>query len=142
VTRSYFPGGGFSNEFRAAPTDMTFDRLLTRPDGVPVLQAAEGRAIRLPDKRARQVEKASDPTWPHLFGVFDEDLKVVAETWGCNHAVGMPGRLKRRVQYWADIARVPLIGYARFMAGGRTEPLLYQMYGGGVAARTALGPRM
>ncbi|MFH1708677.1 MAG: hypothetical protein ABIF71_12290 [Planctomycetota bacterium] len=142
VVGSYFPGGGFSNEFRAAATDMTFDRLLTRPDGVPVMQASEGRSVRLSDKRARQVEQASNPTWPHLFGTFDDDLKVVAETWGCNHAVGMPGRLKRRVQYWADIARVPVIGYAKFLAGGRTEPLLYQMYGGGVAARTALGPRM
>jgi L-fucose isomerase len=139
---SYFPGGGFSNEFRAAETDMTFDRLLTRPDGVPVLQAAEGKSILLDDKRAREVEEASNETWPHLFGTFDEDLRVVAATWGCNHAVGMPGRLKRRVQYWADITRVPIIGYENFQKGGRTEPLLYQMYGGGVEARVQIGPRM
>jgi len=142
VIGSYFPGGGFSNEFRAAETEMTFNRILTRPDGVPVLQAALGKSIGLEDKRAREVEEASDKTWPHLFGSFDEDLKVVAETWGCNHAVGMPGSLKRRTQYWADIARVPLIGYSNFCEGGRTEPLLYQMYGGGVQARTIIGPRM
>jgi L-fucose/D-arabinose isomerase len=142
VVPSYFPGGGFSVEFRAAPTPMTFDRLLTRPDGVPALQACEGDSVALPDKVATWLEKASNATWPHLWGVLDEDLQTVCDTWGCNHAIGMPGRHRRRLQYWADIARVPIIGTPSFQAGGRTEPLLYQMLGGGTEARVRLGPRM
>jgi L-fucose isomerase len=142
VVPSYFPGGGFSVEFRAAPTAMTFDRLLTRPDGVPVLQACEGDSVLLPDKVAAWIEKASNATWPHLFGVLEENLQTVCDAWGCNHALGMPGRQKRRLQYWADLARVPIVGFPAFQAGGRTEPLLYQMLGGGAEARVRLGPRM
>jgi L-fucose isomerase len=142
VVPSYFPGGGFSVEFRAAPMPMTFDRLITRPDGVPALQACEGESVVLPDKVAAYLEKASNATWPHLWGVLDEDLQIIADTWGCNHALGMPGRGRRRLQYWADIARVPIVAFPTFLKGGRTEPLLYQMLGGGTEARVKLGPRM
>ena len=50
-----------------------------------------------------------------------------------------PQRMKRRVQYWADIARVPLVAYNSVTTGGRTVPLQYQMYGGQIEGTTRSG---
>jgi L-fucose isomerase len=145
VIQSYFPGGGFSVEFNAAACDMLFSGLALRPDNTFVLQASMGRSVTLSRALSQAINGASDPTWPHLYGVFADDLKTVLDTWHSNHAVGMvarePERARRRIQYWADIARVPLIAYDSVTAGGRTLPLQYQMFGGQVAGAGALGPR-
>jgi len=145
VIGSYFPGGGFSVEFDAAPCKMVFNNLLLRPDGQFVLQATLGQSITLSRSLGQAIARASDPTWPHLYGVFLDDIKQVLDTWGCNHAVGMltedfeSGR--RRFQYWADIARIPLVAYRSMLTGGRAVPLPYQMYGGQSEGCRAYGPR-
>ena len=43
-----------------------------RPDGAFVMQAAMGKSVPLSDKLAKAINTASDPTWPHLYGVFDD----------------------------------------------------------------------
>jgi L-fucose isomerase len=145
VIASYFPGGGFSNEFDAAPCKMVFSSLLLRPDGQFVLQAALGQSVALSEALRNAINHASDPTWPHLHGTFVDDVKEVVDTWGCNHAVGMVTddheSSRRRYQYWADIARVPLVAYRSMLSGGRTVPLPYQMYGGQTEGARAYGPR-
>jgi len=145
VVKSYFPGGGFSVEFNAAPCDMLYSGLTLRPDATFVMQAALGKSVKLSDKLSSAVNNASDVTWPHLYGVFNDDLKAVVDTWATNHAVGVPAfdpdRMKRRMQYWADIARVPLVAYDSVAKGGRSVPLQFQMYGGQAAGAAALGPR-
>ncbi len=145
VIRSYFPGGGFSVEFNAAACDMLFCGLALRPDGTFVIQGSLGKSVALSARVSKTINTASDPTWPHLYGVFEDDIAAVVSTWHSNHAVGMvaaePARAKRRLQYWADIARVPLIAYDSVVTGGRTVPLQYQMYGGQVPGASALGPR-
>ena len=145
VIQSYFPGGGLSVEFNAAPCDMLFCGLALRPDGTYVIQGALGKSVALSEGLAKAINTASDPTWPHLYGVFGDDTKAVIETWHSNHAVGMlaaqPERARRRLQYWADIARVPLVAYGSVTTGGRTVPLQYQMYGGQIPGASALGPR-
>ena len=65
---------------------------------------------------------------------------------GCNHAVGVCGvraadRMKRRMQYWSDIARVPLIAFYKRRQGRQDLPLQFQMYGGQTEGCKALGPR-
>jgi len=145
VVKAYFPGGGFSVEFNAAPSDMLFVGLALRPDSSFVVQGSLGKSVGLSQRLSERINAASDPTWPHLYGVFEDDLKEVVDTWCCNHAVGMvtedPVGARRRLQYWADIARVPVVAYGSVTAGGRTEPLLYQMYGGQVPGAATLGPR-
>jgi len=145
VIQSYFPGGGFSVEFNAAACDMLFCGLALRPDGTFVLQGSLGRSVTLSQDLSQAINAASNPTWPHLYGVFDDDTRAVLDTWHSNHAVGMvaaePERARRRLQYWADIARVPVVAYDSVTRGGRTVPLQYQMYGGQVPGATALGPR-
>jgi len=145
VVKNYFPGGGFSVEFNAAEFDMLFCGLALRPDGAFAMQGTLGRSVTLSDKLSKAINNASDRTWPHLYGVFDDSMKAVIDTWCCNHAVGVPAfapeRMKRRLQYWADIARVPLVAYDSITTGGRTVPLQYQMYGGQVDGTGALGPR-
>jgi len=145
VVKSYFPGGGFSVEFNAAACGMLFSGLTLRPDGAFVMQASMGKSVELSGKLATAINNASDVTWPHLYGVFDDDMKQIVDTWATNHAVGVPAadpaRAKRRMQYWADIARVPLVAYDSVAKGGRTVPLQYQMYGGQIAGAAAVGPR-
>lgn len=145
VISSYFPAGGFSVEFNAAPCDMLFCGLALRPDGAFAMQASMGASVKLSAKLAKAINNASDPTWPHLYGVFEDDIRQVVDTWGCNHAVGVlakqPERMKRRMQYWCDIARVPLVAYDSAACGGRSTPLQYQLYGGQIQGATALGPR-
>ena len=145
VVKSYFPGGGFSIEFNAAPCDMLFSGLTLRPDGTFVMQASLGKSVKLSRELSAAINNASDVTWPHLYGVFDDDMKAVVDTWATNHAVGVPAadpaRMKRRMQYWADIARVPIVAYGSVANGGRTVPLQFQMYGGQAPGAAALGPR-
>lgn len=145
VIESYFPGGGFSVEFNAAPFEMLFAGLVLRPDGAFALQASLGKSVALSEDLADAINSASDPTWPHLYGVFDDGIKQVVDTWGSNHAVGMvaadPASARRRIQYFADIARVPLVAYPSTTDTGRTVPLQYQLYGGQVPGAAALGPR-
>jgi L-fucose isomerase-like protein len=145
VVKSYFPGGGFSVEFNAAPCDMLYSGLTLRPDSTFVMQAAVGKSIALSGQLSKAINNASDVTWPHLYGVFEDSIKTIVDTWATNHAVGVvaedAARMKRRMQYWADIARVPLIAYDSVTKGGRSVPLQYQMYGGQIAGTGALGPR-
>ncbi|MHC4713419.1 MAG: hypothetical protein ACYTAN_09150 [Planctomycetota bacterium] len=145
VIQSYFPGGGFSVEFNAARCRTLFAGLAMRPDGAFVMQASLGVGVELSDKLGKAINTASDVTWPHLYGVFEDSTKEVVDTWSCNHLVVMAAddqaSAKRRLQYWCDIARVPIVAYDSVAGGGRSVPLQYQMYGGQVAGAGALGPR-
>ena len=145
VIDSYFPGGGFSVEFNAVPCSTLFAGLAMRPDSAFLMQASLGRSIALSEGLSSAVNNASDVTWPHLYGVFEDSLKEIVDTWSCNHLVVMqadePQRAKRRLQYWADIARVPIVAYDSVAKGGRSVPLQYQMYGGETPGAAALGPR-
>ncbi len=145
VIDSYFPGGGFSVEFNAVPCRTLFAGLAMRPDAAFVMQASMGASVALSEQLSAAVNKASDVTWPHLYGVFEDSLKEVVETWSCNHLVVMQAddgeSARRRLQYWADIARVGIVAYQSVTRSGRSVPLQYQMYGGQVAGTAAVGPR-
>ena len=53
-----------------------------------VMQGTLARSVTLPTSSPGD-QRPLDPTWPHLYGVFDDDLKAVVDTWCCNHAVGV-----------------------------------------------------
>ena len=51
-----------------------FAGLALRPDAAFVLQASLGESVRLSEELGAAVNSASDPTWPHLYGVFADDV--------------------------------------------------------------------
>lgn len=86
----YFKAGGASVEFDARPGEMTFARLGLW-DERPFMAIMSGRALRLDGRTRRTLNRATDPTWPHVHArlncAFDEFLTVFPS----NHVLGVPG---------------------------------------------------
>ncbi len=107
VVKSYFPGGGFSVEFNAAACGMLFCGLGLRPDNAFVMQASLGQSVALSAKLSKAINAASDPTWPHLYGVFDDPLTEISRQLGVQPRGGRL-RLRSRAHQAQDAV---LVGY-------------------------------
>ena len=104
----YFKAGGASVEFDAKPGEMTFCRLGLWDDK-PFMVITRGNALDLPAAERKAINKATNPTWPHVHariqGSFEEFLSV----FPCNHVLGAPGNLVQPLVYLCEIAGIPPI---------------------------------
>jgi L-fucose isomerase len=86
----YFPAGGASVEFDAAPGPLTFARLGLWDDR-PYLVIVRGEVLSLPAEKRRQLNRQTDPTWPHVHARLDCDYDEFIRIFPCNHVHATPG---------------------------------------------------
>lgn len=87
----YFPHGGASVEFFAAPQKtVTFARL-TRAAGRYRMHFFTGSFIRFGEERDRELAAQTSPEWPHAFARFDCSKGALAESYASNHIHAIVG---------------------------------------------------
>ena len=102
---NYFKAGGASVEFDALPGEMTFCRLGLWEDKMYMV-ITRGESMDLPAAERKEINEATNPTWPHVHaqvnGTFEEFLSV----FPCNHVLGAPGNLVRPLNYLCEISGI------------------------------------
>lgn len=116
ASAGYFPGGGFSSQFKTdAEMPVTLIRLNLIKGFGPSLQLAEGFTVKLPDEVHHILDKRTDPTWPttwfvpNLTGedVFDSVYSVMS-SWGANHGAFCYGHIGADLITLASMLRIPV----------------------------------
>jgi L-fucose/D-arabinose isomerase len=101
----YFKAGGASVAFDAAPGPLTFARLGLWDDR-PYLVIARGECADLPEETRADLNRQTDPTWPHvharLFCSYDEFLSVFPS----NHIIATDGDVVRPLVHAAELAGI------------------------------------
>ena len=114
--REYMRGGGFSSQFLTrGEMPVTMCRLnLVKGQG-PVLQIAEGWAIKLDDEVFKIINKRTDRTWPSTFFVprltgkgYFRDVYTVMNHWGANHGAIGYGHNGADLITLASMLRIPV----------------------------------
>lgn len=95
----YFPTGGASVEFDAAPGEMTFARLGLRNDKLYMV-IVKGDAVDPPEDEKKALREQTNPTWPHMYVKLHASFEEFIEVFPCNHIHGIPGdHVKTLVQF-------------------------------------------
>ncbi|MBC8141084.1 MAG: hypothetical protein H7Y38_06550, partial [Armatimonadetes bacterium] len=112
----YFPGGGWSSNFKTrGGIPCTMFRLNLVKGLGPVLQIAEGVTIELPDAVHETLDARTNPTWPttwfvpHLTGTGAfTDVYSVMNAWGANHGAICVGLIGADLITLASMLRIPV----------------------------------
>lgn len=87
----YFPNGGASVEFFAAPQEkVTFARL-TRKSGRYRMHFFTGSFVRFGQDLDVKLASQTSPEWPHAFARFDCDRHLLAREYSSNHIHAIVG---------------------------------------------------
>jgi L-fucose isomerase len=86
----YFPAGGASIQFLAAPGDFTFARL-TRHNGRYRMHVLRGSFERFDDQTNDALMRQSTYEWPHAFARMDASAEEILSRYGSNHIHAVPG---------------------------------------------------
>jgi L-fucose isomerase len=86
----YFPAGGASVSFFAAPGAATFARL-TRIEGRYRMHVARGAFESYDDATNEALARQSTPQWPHAFTRLEVDAGEFLSSFGANHIHAVPG---------------------------------------------------
>jgi L-fucose isomerase len=86
----YFPAGGASVSFFAAPGRATFARL-TRIGGRYRMHVARGEFESYDDATNEALARQSTFEWPHAFARLEVDASEFLSTFGANHIHAVPG---------------------------------------------------
>jgi L-fucose isomerase len=87
----YFPCGGASVEFFAAPCEMATFARLTRKSGIYRMHFFTGSFIRFGEETDRTLAAQTSPEWPHVFARFNCPTEVLARSYSSNHIHAVPG---------------------------------------------------
>ena len=101
----YFPMGGASVEFDAAPTEMTFARLGLYDDKLYMV-IVRGDSIDLPEEEKRELREQTNPTWPHMYVKLKASYEEFINVFPANHIHGIPGNHVKRLVHFCRIAGV------------------------------------
>ncbi|MGC9175066.1 MAG: L-fucose/L-arabinose isomerase family protein [Thermoprotei archaeon] len=101
----YFPKGGASVEFDAAPGEMTFARLGIKEDK-PFMVIISGEAVDLPRDARERIKKSTDPTWPHMYARFKASFEEFIGVFPANHIHGIPGNHVEELTQFCKIADI------------------------------------
>ena len=115
--RQYFRGGGMSSQFLTqGDMPMTMCRINLVKGLGPVLQIAEGWAVKVPQKVFETINARTDPSWPTTFfapridgkeGPF-KDVYSVMNNWGANHGASSYGHVGAEMITLASMLRIPV----------------------------------
>ena len=112
----YFPGGGWSSNFKTrGGIACTMFRLNLVKGLGPVLQIAEGVTVELPDSVHETLDARTNPTWPTTWfvptltgtGAFT-DVYSVMNAWGANHGAICVGHIGADLITLASMLRIPV----------------------------------
>jgi len=101
----YFPAGGASVEFDAAPCEMTFARLGIYDDKLYMV-IVKGESIDLPEVEKEKLRKQTNPTWPHMYVKLDASYEEFISVFPSNHIHGIPGDHVEPLVYFCEIAGI------------------------------------
>lgn len=86
----YFPAGGASVSFFAAPGTATFARL-TRRQGCYRMHVARGAFESYDEATNEALARQSTPQWPHAFARLEVEAEEFLSSFGANHIHAVPG---------------------------------------------------
>ncbi len=101
----YFPTGGASVEFDAAPGEMTFARLGLRDDK-PYMVIVRGESLDLPEDEKKHLKEQTNPTWPHMYVKFKASYDEFINVFPANHIHGVPGDRVEELVRFCEIAGI------------------------------------
>ncbi|MCD6510051.1 MAG: L-fucose/L-arabinose isomerase family protein [Thermoprotei archaeon] len=101
----YFPAGGASVEFDAAPGEMTFARLGLRGDEF-FMVIVKGESLDLPEEERRELREQTNPTWPHMYVKLSASYEEFINVFPANHIHGIPGDHVKSLVRFCEIAGV------------------------------------
>ncbi len=101
----YFPAGGASVEFDAAPCEMTFARLGLYDDKLYMV-IVRGESIDLPEEEKRELREQTNPTWPHMYVKLKASYEEFINVFPCNHIHGIPGDHVESLVYFCHMAGI------------------------------------
>jgi L-fucose isomerase len=86
----YFPAGGATVHFLAAPGEITLARL-SRLDASYRMQVTKGRFEVYGDEKEESLMRQSNYVWPHAFTRMDASVETFLSRFGANHIHAVPG---------------------------------------------------
>ncbi len=101
----YFPTGGASVEFDAAPGEMTFARLGLYGDKLYMV-IVRGESVDLPEEEKRKLREQTNPTWPHMYVKLKASFEEFLNVFPANHIHGIPGDHVEELVRFCEIAGV------------------------------------
>jgi L-fucose isomerase len=101
----YFPTGGASVEFDAAPGEMTFARLGIFDDKLYMV-IVRGEAIDLPEEEKKKLKEQTNPTWPHMYVKLRASFEEFINVFPANHIHGIPGNNVNALVRFCEIAGI------------------------------------
>jgi len=112
----YFPGGGFSSQFKTkGQMPMTMCRINLIKGLGPALQFVEGWSVELPEAIHSVLNERTNPTWPTTWFVprltgkgFCKDVFSVMANWGANHGAISFGHIGADLISLASMLRIPV----------------------------------
>ncbi|MFP3897136.1 MAG: L-fucose/L-arabinose isomerase family protein [Anaerolineales bacterium] len=101
----YFKAGGASVEFNAAPGEMTFARLGLWDDK-PFMAIMKGESLDLPEEEREEINRRTDPTWPHVHARLSCSFEEFLRVFPCNHVMGTTGDRVQALTYLCEMANI------------------------------------
>ncbi|RLG85799.1 MAG: fucose isomerase [Thermoprotei archaeon] len=101
----YFPSGGASVEFDAAPGEMTFARLGIRDDKLYMV-IVRGESLDLPEEEKKRLKEQTNPTWPHMYVKLKASYEEFINVFPANHIHGVPGNRVKELVHFCHIAGI------------------------------------
>jgi len=93
----YFPAGGASVHFLAAPGGVTLARL-SRIDGKYRLQIVSGEFVEFDEATNENLMQQSTYTWPHAFTKMNTSPEVFLSRFGANHIHAVAGDVSKSME--------------------------------------------
>lgn len=101
----YFPVGGASVEFDAAPGEMTFARLGMYGDRIYMV-IVRGDSIDLPEDEKKRLRDQTNPTWPHMYVKLKASFEEFVNVFPANHIHGIPGNHVMKLVRFCEIVGI------------------------------------
>ncbi len=101
----YFKAGGASVEFDCAPGKYTYARLGLW-DEKPYMVIIPGEVAELSADKRKELNKLTDPTWPHSHTKLDCSFEEFANVFPCNHILGVIGDYSQALVYLCEITGI------------------------------------
>ncbi len=101
----YFPTGGASVEFDAAPGEFTFARLGNYDDKLYMV-IVRGESVDLPEDERRKLKEQTNPTWPHMYVKLNASYQEFLNYFPANHIHAIPGNHVKELVHFCRIAGI------------------------------------
>jgi len=104
----YFPKGGASVEFDAAPGELTLARIGLSDDRV-FMVIAKGESVDLPEAEKKRIRDQTDPTWPHAYVRLKASFDEFLAAFPANHVHAIAGDRVEELVKFCEMAGVDAV---------------------------------